>query len=182
ATEEFSAQAIFLWMAFHQSDREAAQPTEIVGQCTLAGSAVVLAESDVQGPVHRLDGPVTANRFAVALAAEVATGDVIAYLARLATIGVLGHAQCVADRLDPGPFFGAREIARRLGEEVSPFVDATVRVVGRLVLAITQVFEVAFDLVVEERFDGDFKSRLVVFDGNDEVTAAIADLFADIFL
>ena len=131
-------------MASHQRDGEAAQPTEIVSQRAFAGSAVVFAEGDVQGPVHRLDGPVAANRFAETLAAEVASADVVAYLARLATVGVLGHTNRVADCLDPGPLFGAREIAWRFGEVVSPFVNAAVRIVGRFVLAIAQVFEVAF--------------------------------------
>src|SRR5271169_5547992 len=134
-----------------ECDGEAAQPAEIVSQRAFAGSAIVFAKSDIQGPVHRLNGPVAANRFTEALAAEIASADVIAHLARLATIGVLSHAQRVANRLDPGPFFGAREIARCLSEEVSSFVNAAMRVINRLVLAVAQVFEVAFDLVVEER-------------------------------
>jgi len=71
---------------------------------------------------------------------------------------------------------------RRLGEEVSSFVDAAVLVVGRLVITIAKVFKVAFDLCVEERGDGGFERRLVVFGGDDEVAAAQGDLFADVFL
>lgn len=55
-------------------------------------------------------------------------------------------------------------------------------VVARLVIAITQVFEVAVDLLTEERGDGVFERRLVVFGGNDKVAAAVDDLFADVLL
>src|SRR3954465_15378222 len=95
-----------------ERDGEAAQPTEIVSQRAFAGAAIVFPKSDIQGPVHRLDGPVAAHRFAEALAAQVTRADVIAHLARLATIGVLRHAQRVANGLDPGPVFGARESTR----------------------------------------------------------------------
>src|SRR5579872_274882 len=122
------------------------------------------------------------HRFRETLATQVTTANIVTHLARLAAIGVLGETDCITDRLHPRPLLGACEMARYLGEAVSPFVNAAVCVVSGLVMAIAQVFEVAFDLLVEVRGDGGFESRLVVFGGNDEVAAAIDDLLADVFL
>src|SRR5450631_886454 len=122
------------------------------------------------------------HRFGETLATQVTTANVVTYVTRFAAVGVLGNTNGITNRLHPGPLFGAREIARHFGEVVSPFVDAAVAIVGCFVLAVTQVLKVPFDLLAEERGDGIFQIRLIVFDGNDEVAFAIDDLFANVFL
>ena len=182
AAQEIAAKAVVDGMTLHQSNREASQPTQIVGQGSLASTAVVFAESHVQGPVHRLDAPVFSYRFGETFATQVTTANIVTDLTCLAAIGVLGQANGIADRLHPRPLFGAHEIAWHLGEIVSPFVESAVPVVARLVMAIAQVFEVAVDLLAEERGDGVFERRLIVFGGHDKVAAAVDDLFADVLL
>ena len=115
-------------MTLQQGHGEASQPAQIVAQRSFAGAAVVLAKVHIQHPVHRLDAPVTADRLAESLAAEITAENVVPRLVRLAAVGVLGDPQRVADRLDPRPFLLEREVGRNLGEKVRPFIDPTVAV------------------------------------------------------
>ena len=99
----FAAEAVLDGMTLQKRHREASQPTQVVAQCALAGAAVVLAEVHVQHPVHRLDAPVAAHRFAEPLAAEITAENVVPRLVGLTAVGVLRHPQGVANGLDPGP-------------------------------------------------------------------------------
>src|SRR5262245_51638746 len=109
APDHLAAKAVVDGMTLQERHREAPEPAEIVAQCPLARAAVVLAEGHVQHPVHRLDAPMTTNRFAEALAAEITAEDVVPRLVRFVAVGILGHPQGVADRLDPWPFLFERE-------------------------------------------------------------------------
>src|SRR3712207_2013331 len=80
AGHHLSAEAVLVRMTLQERHGEASQPAQVVAQGPLAGAALVLAEVHVQHPVHRLDPPVAAHRFAEPLAAKVAAAEVIPHL------------------------------------------------------------------------------------------------------
>src|ERR1700677_1040468 len=114
--------------------------------------------------MHRLDAPMPAHRFGETFTTQVTTTNIVPDVTRLMAVGVLGDPNGITNCLHPRPLFGTREIARHFAEVVSSFVDAAVAIIRCLVLAITQVLKVAFDLFAEERGSGIFQTRLVVFD------------------
>ena len=169
-------------MTLEESHGEATQPTEIVAQGAFPCATVVLAKGHVQDPVHRFDAPVPANCLREAFAAQIARADVITHFACFLAVCLLRPAHCIADRLHVRPILSGCKVARRLGEIISSFVNAAVGIVTRFVDAILEVFEVTFDLLVKERFDGGFEFGLIVFDSNDAVAFPDNDLFDDFFL
>src|ERR1700733_5200122 len=112
AGHHLSAKALLVRVPLQQRHRKASQPAQVGAQSPLAGPAVVLAEVDVQHPVHRLDPPVAAYGLREPLAAEAATAEIITHLVRLATVGMPRDSNRAADRLHPGPVLPAREITR----------------------------------------------------------------------
>ena len=76
-------------MALQKAHGEASQPAQIVAKRSLACAAVVLAKVHIQYPVHRLDAPVTADRLAESLAAEITAENVVPRLVRFAAVSVL---------------------------------------------------------------------------------------------
>jgi len=79
---------------------------------------------------------MTAYGFGETLAAEITTADVIACVAALSTIGMLGQTNGIADGFDFWPVFGRWEVVWRRGEVVGPFVDAPMPFVRGFVRAI----------------------------------------------
>src|SRR3954454_12363146 len=115
-------------------------------------------------------------------AAEIAAAEIVAHLVRLRAVGLPRDPHRVADRLDPRPVLRRSEVTRRLREIIRPLVDPTVPVVERLVIAVPQVFQVAFQVIEEIRLDRSPELRLVVLDGDDTVAAAGDDLLDDLLL
>src|SRR6202023_453665 len=105
------------------------------------GCVFVPPKIPLQPPVHRLDAPVAADRFAEPFAAEIACADVVAHFARLRAVVMLGESKCVADRLDPWPILFGTEITRRLREKIGAFVLAAVSRVAGLVKTITEILQ-----------------------------------------
>src|SRR5674476_411986 len=103
APDHLSPKAVLDGMTLEKCHRESPQPTEIVAQRSFANATVVLAKVHVQHPVHRLDPPMTPNRFAESLAAEITAHNVVASLVRFIAVGVLSQPQCVANCLHPRP-------------------------------------------------------------------------------
>src|SRR5674476_220046 len=99
APDHLSPKAVLDGMTLEKCHCKSPQPTEIVAQRSLASATVVLAKIHVQHPVHRLDSPMTANRFAEPLAAEIAAQNVVPCFVRFTAVRMLRHPQCVADRL-----------------------------------------------------------------------------------
>jgi hypothetical protein len=146
-------------VAFQQRHRKPTQPVQVVAESAFAGAAVVLAEGDVEHPVHRLDGPVAALRLGEPFRAQVAGAEVAGDFAGLAAVVVGGESEGVADGFDFGPLRGRGEVAGDFAEEVGAFVGAAVALVAGFTGAVFEVFEVAFDGVVETGFDGRFELR-----------------------
>ena len=73
-------------MALQQGDGEASQPTEVVTECSFSCATVVLAKIDIEHPMHGLDAPMSAHRFAESFSAEIATQDVILDFTRFAAV------------------------------------------------------------------------------------------------
>jgi hypothetical protein len=90
AGHHLSAETILVGMALQERHGEPPEPAQVVAQGPLAGAAVVLPEVHVQHPVHRLDAPMAADRFAEPLAAERAAAEIMAHLVRLRAVGMLG--------------------------------------------------------------------------------------------
>ena len=76
-------------MALQKRHCEASQPAQIIAKCSFACAAIVLTKINIQHPVHRLDAPMTANRFAESLAAEVSAENVVSRFVRFAAVSVL---------------------------------------------------------------------------------------------
>src|SRR5262245_12740221 len=138
AADHLAAEAVVDGMALQEAHREAPQPAQIIAQRALARAAVVLAEVHVQHPVHRLDAPMTADRLAESLTAEIAAEDVVPRLVRLTAVGVLGHPQGIADGFDPRPLLLQGEVGWDPGEEIRPLVDPAVRSFAGLKAAVPE--------------------------------------------
>jgi len=65
----FSAEAFFHRVVLQSRDGEASQPAQVVAQRPFARAAIILAKVDVQHPMHGLDAPMAADRFAKAFTA-----------------------------------------------------------------------------------------------------------------
>ena len=89
APNHLAAEAVLDGMTLEQRHREASQPAQIVAKRSFTCAAVVLAKVHIQHPVHRLDAPMTANRLAESLAAEVTAENVVSRLIRFAAVSVL---------------------------------------------------------------------------------------------
>src|SRR3982751_5383729 len=151
AAHHLAAEAVLDGMTLQKGHREAPEPTEIVAQRALARATVVLAEVHVQHPVHRLDAPMATNRLTETLAAEITAEDVEPRLVGLAAVGVLGHPQGIADRLDPRPFLLEREVTRDPGEKIRSLIDPAVRGLARLMAPISESLQVALKVLLEVR-------------------------------
>jgi hypothetical protein len=73
-------------------------------------------------------------------------------------------------------------MTRHLREIIRPLVDAAVFVVARIVASRLELFQVAFEVIQEERLDGGQEFRLVELDGDDAVAASCVDLRDDVLL
>src|SRR5690349_17226075 len=130
-------------MTLQEGHGEASQPAQVIAQGPLPGPAVVLAEVNVQHPVHRLDPPMATDRFRETLAAEIAAAEVIPHLVRLRAVGMLRDPYGVADRLDPRPVLRRCETTRHLCEITRPLVDPAVSLLTRLVAPVLEFLQVA---------------------------------------
>src|SRR6478609_8103185 len=93
-----------------------------------------------------------------------------------------GHPQGITDRLDPRPFLLESEVARDPGEEIRPLIEPAVCGLARLVVAVTEVLQVALQVLAEVRLDPLPERRLVVLDADHEVAAALDDAARDLLL
>jgi Transposase DDE domain len=91
APHHLAAETVFDRMTLQERHGEASQPTQVVAQRAFTGATVVFSEVHIQHPVHRLDAPVAAHRFAETLAAEITAHDVEPRLVGLMAVGVLRH-------------------------------------------------------------------------------------------
>src|ERR1700719_1167365 len=154
-------------MTLEQADGEAAEPREIIRQGAFARAAVIFSEGHIQHPVHGFNAPVAANGFRESFAADIASADVVAHLTGFATVRMYYPTHRVADRFDIRPIAGGSKPVRRLGEVVSPFVDATVACLAGLAHTILKVCEITRDVFMKECFNGVLQFRLIILDGDD---------------